>query len=161
MFSDDHLTPLIANGTVGNPDNPPDVVTRLGPIYTADWQFRVAAPRFRELTLYAIDRYRTAYKRGGQKVDESSGNYADAGIHEVYPWSPASGVLAIVNFRHQTGFRSDSSLVTAATMAGGATLGLVRSLGAGYSLQPFVRGEIGTIKNADKSVGAASITAGI
>ena len=69
--------------------------------------------------------------------------------------------MAILNVRHQTGFKSDSSLVTAATVAGGATLGLVRSLGSGYSLQPFVRGEIGTIKNADKSVGAASLTAGI
>lgn len=161
VFSDDHLTLLLLPGTTGDPGNPPDVTTRLGPIYTADWQLRVAAPRFRELTLYAIDRYRTAYKRGGQEVNASSGNYADAGVRAVYPLTPAMGVLAILNGRHQTGFKSDSSLVTAATVAGGATLGLVRSLGSGYSLQPFVRGEIGTIKNADKSVGAASLTAGI
>ena len=160
VFTDDRLTPLVASGA-GNPGNPPDVITRLGPIFTADWQFRVAAPRLRELTLYAIDRYRTAYKRSGQKVGESSGNYADAGIRAVFPWTTSTGVLGILNFRHQTGIKSDSSLVTAATAAAGGTLGIVQSLGSGYSLQPFVRAEFGKIKNADESVGSSSLTAGI
>ena len=161
IFADDRLNPLLPAGTPGNPGNPPEVITRLGPSVTGDWQLRVAAPRLRELTLYAIDRYRTAYKRGGQKVAESSGNYADAGVRAVFPWSPSTGVLTIVNFRHQTGIKSDSSLFTAATAAAGATLGLVRALGAGYSMQPFLRAEFGTIKNADTSVGSSSYTAGL
>jgi hypothetical protein len=160
VFGDDRLTPLGA-GISGSTGNPPDVITRLGPIFTADWQLRVAAPRFRELTLYAIDRYRTPYKRSGQKVEESSANYADAGVRAVFPWSPATGVLAILNVRHQTGFKSDSSLATAATVAAGATLGFLQSVGSGYSLQPFVRAEYATIKNADASVGSTSLSAGI
>jgi len=161
VFTDDRLTPLLDDGTGGNPGNPPDVTTRLGPIFTADWQLRLAVPQLRELTIYAIDRYRTAYKRAGQKVEESSGNYADAGVRAVYPWTPSTGVLGILNVRHQTGIKSDSTLVTAATAAGGATLGLVQSLGSGYSMQPFVRAEFGKIKNADASIGSSSLTAGI
>ena len=161
LFGDDHLTPLVGSGIPGDPGNPPDVITHLGPIFTADWQLRLAAPQLRELTLYAIDRYRTPYSRSGQKVDQSNGNYADAGVRAVFPWTPATGVLTILNLRHQTGIKSDSSLVTAATVAGSATLGLVRSLGSGYSLQPFVRAEYGTIKNADKSVSGSALTAGI
>ena len=161
VFGDDHLTPLVGAGTGGNPGSPPDVITRLGPIFTADWQLRLAAPRLRELTLYAIDRYRTPYKRGGQRVSESNANYADAGVRAVFPWTPATGVLTTLNVRHQTGLKSDSTLATAATFAAGATAGLVRSFGSGYSLQPFVRAEFGTIKNADQSVGVSSLTAGI
>jgi hypothetical protein len=161
LFGDDRLTPIIPSGLGGDPGAATSVVTHLGPIFTADWQFRVAAPRLRELTIYAIDRYRSPYERSGVRVDQSSGNYADAGVRAVFPWSPATGVLGIVNVRHQTGLKSDSTIATAATAAAGATLGLVQSLGSGYALQPFIRAEFGTIKNANASVGSSSLAAGI
>jgi hypothetical protein len=156
MFGEDELD-AASGGTTGAPV----VTTRLGPIFTLDWQLRVAAPRLRELTLYAIDRYRTPYERGGIRVDESSGNYLDAGIRAVFPVSPSTGVLSIVNLRHQTGLKSDSTLATAATAGSGLTLGLVRSLGGGYSLQPFVHAAFSKIKSADASVNATGLAAGI
>lgn len=160
LFGDDQLSPVVTGGG-GGAVPPGHVATRLGPIFTADWQLRVASPRLRELTLYALDRYRTAYERGGRTVSQSSGNYLDAGVRVVFPWTPAMGVLSILNVRHQTGLASDSTLATAATAGAGLTLGLLRSLGAGYSVQPFVRAEYGKIKSVDTSVGASGLSAGI
>src|SRR5215210_5734984 len=62
--------------------------TQLGPVLTADWQLRLAPRGFRELTLYAVDRYRTNYSVGSSvtgdiSIPQSSGNYLDAGIRSV------------------------------------------------------------------------------
>jgi len=157
LFGDDRLEPALPAGAteVGT------VSTRLGPIFTLDWQLRVAAPRLRELTLYVVDRYRSDYERAGRPVDESSGNYADAGVRAIFPLSPATGVLSIVSVRHQTGLKSDSTLATAATAGGGLTLGLVRAFGGGYSVQPYVRAEYGRIKSVDATAGATGLSGGV
>lgn len=160
LFGDDELSPVIGVGG-GGPAQAARVATRLGPIFTVDWQLRVAAPRLRELTLYALDRYRTPYERAGRTVSQSSANYLDAGVRVVFPWTPATGVLSILNVRHQTGLASDSTLATAATAGAGLTLGLVQAFGSGYSLQPFVRAEYGTVKSVDASISASGLSAGI
>ena len=131
------------------------------PIFTVDWQLRVATPRLRELTFYVVDRYRTQYERGGRAVEGSSGNYLDAGVRTVFPLSPSTGLLSAVNLRHQTGLKSDSTLATAATASAGLTLGLQRSLGSGFELQPFVRADYGRIKSADASASVTGLAAGI
>src|SRR3712207_8897265 len=56
---------------------------RSGPTLTAEWQLRVAAPRFSELTLYLVERYRTKYEQGDSTVEGSSGNYLDFGARGV------------------------------------------------------------------------------
>ena len=157
VFSDDELDATTTGGTT----SATPVTTHLGPIFTADWQLRVAAPRLRELTLYAIDRYRTPYDRGGERVEESSGNYLDAGIRAVFPISPSTGFLSVLNARHQTGLKSDSTLATAATAGAGITVGLIRAFGGGYSLQPFLRADYSKIKSVDASAGASGLAAGI
>ncbi len=140
----------------------PGATTQLGPIFTADWELRLASTRTRELTLYAVDHYRTSYKQNGATVPESSGNYLDAGLRNVTPFSPTLGFLSTLSFRHQTGLKSDNSLATAAMVSGGLSLGLVRQFAGGYSLQPFVRGEYGSIKTADTGgVNATGIAAGV
>jgi hypothetical protein len=140
----------------------PGSTTQLGPIFSADWELRLASARTRELTLYASDHYRTSYKRNETTVPESSGNYLDAGLRSVVPLSPALGFQSTLSLRHQTGLKSDNSLATAAMLSGGLMLGFVRQLGDGYSLQPFVRGEYGSIKTAGASgVNATGIAAGI
>jgi hypothetical protein len=156
FFTDDRFEPN-APGVGGSPA----VTTHLGPIFTADWQLRVAAPRLRELTLYAIDRYRTPYDRGGERVEESSGNYLDAGVRAVFPLAPATGLLTILNGRHQTGLKSDSTLATAATAGIGLTVGIAHAFGGGYSLQPFVRADYATIKSVDASARSNGLAAGI
>lgn len=158
FFTEDNLQPT---ATVSGGATPPPVTTHLGPIFTVDWQLRVAAPRLRELTVYAVDRYRTSYERGGVEVAESSGNYLDAGVRAVYPLSPSTGVLSWLNLRHQTGLKSDSTLATAAAAGAGLTLGLQKSFAAGYSLQPFVRADYEKIKSVDASTGATGFAAGI
>ena len=154
VFGDEDLV-LATNGSDGT------VTTRLGPIFTVDWQLRVATPRLRELTFYVVDRYRTQYERGGRAVEGSSGNYLDAGVRTVFPLSPSTGLLSAVNLRHQTGLKSDSTLATAATASAGLTLGLQRSLGSGFELQPFVRADYGRIKSADASASVTGLAAGI
>jgi len=158
VFTDDKLETSVSSGGASESA---EVTTHLGPIFTIDWQLRVAAPSLRELTVYAIDRYRTPYERGGRRVEESSGNYLDAGVRAVFPASPNTGVLSAINLRHQTGLKADSTLATAATVGAGVTLGIVQSFAGGLSLQPFVRLDYGKIKSVDASATGTGIAAGI
>lgn len=135
--------------------------TKLGPIFTFDWQLRLAARSFRELTLYAVDRYRSSFEREGVSVDGSSGNYLDAGVRGVYAATPSTGVLVALNLRHQTGLNVDNTLATAGVRSGALTLGIVRELPRGYTLRPFVRGQLGKIESGDVSTTATGIAGGV
>jgi hypothetical protein len=140
---------------IANPDGG-FLTTKLGPVFTADWQFRLGLGGFREFTLYAVDRYRTKYRTGSSELPDapepqSSGNYLDAGIRSIIDAGAATGVLAAANFRHQTGLEADNTIATAAIVSGAVTLGVVRDLGGGYILQPFVRGQVGRINTAGES----------
>jgi hypothetical protein len=135
--------------------------SQLGPIYTADWQFDMASSRFRELTFYVVDRYRTEYEREGEKVSDSDANYLDAGVRSVTGLSPSTGLLVALNGRHQTGLESDNLLTTAAIASGSLTLGLQQRLGANYSLQPFVRVQGGRLKSGDASSTVTGFTGGL
>jgi hypothetical protein len=142
------------------------ISTQLGPVLTADWQLRLGLGGFREFTLYAVDRYRTKYRTGSSAVpdspvEESSGNYLDAGIRSVISAGTATGILAAANFRHQTGLESDDALATAGIVSGALTLGVVRELGGGYSVQPFVRGQLGRISSAGESSDAVGLGGGV
>lgn len=158
VFTDDKLD---AGTPAGGSVAPGVVTTRLGPIVTVDWQLHVASTRFRELTIYAIDRYRTPYERAGKRVDESNGNYLDAGARTVFPLSPSTGLLSAVNLRHQTGLKSDSTLATAAMAGASVTAGIIRSFSGGYSLQPFVRGTYGKFKSVDASASGTGFAVGV
>jgi hypothetical protein len=155
LFTEDKLN----SDAPGSPPAAPP--TQLGPIYTLEWQLRLATQRFRELSVYAMDRYRTKYKQGDVTVDESSGNYLDAGVRSVLPVGSRMGILANLSLRHQTGLKSDNSLSTAAVATGGLTLGLSRDLGSGYMLQPFVRGQMGKIETGDRSESVTGFGAGV
>jgi hypothetical protein len=118
--------------------------TRLGPIFTADWQMRLAVPRMRELVVYATDRYRSNYSRAGEKVPESSANYFDVGANGVAPLSPRAGIVMGLSLRHQTGLAADSSLASAAARVGGASLGLRYERG-NYLVQPMIQAQLGRV----------------
>jgi hypothetical protein len=155
---DEISDPGLANGDA--------LTTQLGPVLTADWQLRVGAARFRELTFYAIDRYRTKYGSGSSSkgtvaVSNSSGNYLDIGIRSILAAASGTGILAAINFRHQTGLEADETIATAGMVSGAATLGLVRELGHGYVVQPFVRGQVGRIKTGELSSTATGIAGGV
>jgi hypothetical protein len=140
------------------------ITTQLGPVLTADWQLRLAKNGFRELTLYAVDRYRTNYQVGSsalpeETVDQSSGNYLE--IRSIISAGRSTGVLASLNFRHQTGLDADNTIATAGIVGGALTLGLVRDLGGAYTLQPFVRGQIGSISSAGVSTTGVGYAGGV
>ena len=135
--------------------------SKLGPIYTADWQYQVASSRFRELTFYVVDRYRTEYERENVKVNDSNANYLDAGVRSVAALSPSRGLLIALNGRHQTGLKSDNLLTTAGIASGTLTLGLQQRVGVHYSLQPFVRVQGGQVKSGDASSTATGFSGGL
>jgi hypothetical protein len=134
--------------------------TQLGPIITADWQLRLASARFRELTLFVSDRFRTEYKSAGRTVAGSSGNYFDAGIAGVLAAGTRTGIVGGLTLRHQTGLDSDDTIASAAATLGIVTLGLAYDVG-NYSLRPFVRGQFGQLDSGGQSVSATGVGAGV
>lgn len=135
--------------------------TKLGPIYSAEWQLRVGVARLRELTFFITERYRSSYLRGGSTVPQSSANYLDAGVRVVVPAGPRTGLVLGLTGRHHTGLKADRSLATAAMVGGGLTLGVAQTFGAGYVLQPFARGQIGRIETGDNSASARELAVGL
>ena len=128
---------------------------------TLDWQLQIAPPAaFRELTLYAVDRYRGAYSRSGETVAGSSGNYLDLGARGVLRAGSKTGVLLWLSGRHQTGLDSDRTLTTAAVRSAAFTVGLVRQLGAGLTAQPFARVQGGTIESGAERSGLSGYAVG-
>ncbi|HEU4631450.1 MAG TPA: hypothetical protein VFS08_16980 [Gemmatimonadaceae bacterium] len=134
--------------------------TRLGPVYTASWQLRLGTRRFRELTLYATDRYRTRYEQDGAPVAGSDGNYLDAGLRAVRPLGGRTDLLAGLQLRHQTGLDVDESLATAGAVAGGVTLGLSRTVGR-LLVQPYVRAQLGRLEAGGERVSTSGFGGGI
>ena len=130
----------------------PIAAVKLGPVLSADWRLRLGTTRFREFTLYAVDRYRSSYEADGASVDGSSGNYLDAGLRAVRPVGGRTDLLIGLQLRHQTGLDVDRTLSTAAARSAGLMLGLSHSVG-GLMLQPWVRGQAGQI-----DAGAGSVT---
>ena len=112
-----------------------------------------------------MDRFRTRYSSGLsnslRSAPETSGNYLDAGIRSVLAAGPATGVLAAVNFRHQTGLKVNDTFATAGVVSGALTLGVLRELGSGYVVQPFVRGQIGKLKSGPASSTATGVAGGV
>lgn len=134
LYTRDHIS---APGPVS-----PTGAVRLGPMFALDWRLRASAPFFRELTVYAFDRYRMRYDRGGQSVPGTSGNEAEVGVTGRAPLSPTLSFTAGVHGRHYTGLGVDNTIATAAGASGGATVGLAWRAGP-LVLQPAVGADVG------------------
>ena len=132
----------------------------LGPSFQVTWQWRLATPGFRELSLYAVDRYRTKYDEGGPSIAGTSGNYLDAGIRAALPLGESTSWTLALGFVDQTGLSIDNSFATAGITAGTVTLGLARDFGA-YRLEPFVRGGYGKLDMGSHYPTAASLGGGV
>lgn len=150
FFTTDELT---ANGAgVGS--------VRLGPAFGAQWQLSIGAPAFRELVLSVVDRWRSTYARNGSTVAGTSGNYFDATLRSALPIARGADLIAALVFRHQTGLDATRTIATARALLGGVTFGL--GLHAGdVVVNPFVRGQLGSIDAGTGSVGARGAAAGL
>jgi hypothetical protein len=137
------------------------VGTQLGPIYTFGLQLHVAARAFRDLTLYAVERYRTDYKSESTDVPGSSGHYVDVGVNSAIPTSSNTDVESALYVRYQTGLTSTPEIATAGTRAAGVRLGLGQRIGAHLRIGPFVRGEIGNLWTGGVTASAYSLTGGL
>jgi hypothetical protein len=152
FYTEDKLT----TGNAGS-----EATVQLGPIVTAEAQLRLAAGGLRDLTLYAVERYRSSFKRAGETVPGSSGHYTEAGLRGVIPAGRSMGIVAALHGRYHTGLEVDNTLATAAVRTGGATLGVAFDLGRSGTLQPFVRGQLGTIETGGRRTDARGIAAGV
>ena len=130
---------------------------RLGPVVTGQAQLRVGTSRFRELTLFLVDRYRARYRDGGgTAVAGSSGNELELGASGIAARGRGLGVLLGADARFNSGLSVDNTLATAAVRAGGLTLGVVRDLG-GLSVRPALRAQLATVNTGDSREGATSV----
>lgn len=152
LFSRDALRAGGAGGALGE--------VRFGPVFSADWTLRLGVRGFRELTLFVSDRYRTRYERDDAEVEGSDGNYLEAGVRAVRPLGARTDLLLGLNLRHHTGLDVDDALATAATANGGVTVGLSRALG-GLLVQPYLRGQLGTIDTGGESVSLSGVAFGV
>jgi hypothetical protein len=132
----------------------------LGPSFQGTWQWQFATPGFRELSLYAVDRYRTQYDEGGPAIPGTSGNYLDAGIRAAVPLGEFTSLTGALGFTDQTGLSVDNSFATAGIVAGTVTVGLAQDFGA-YRLEPFVRGGFGKLDMGAHNPTASMLGGGV
>jgi hypothetical protein len=144
FYTEDRLTVPAVSGPVPNP-------VTLGPMFTLEWQLRAATPLFRELHVYAFDRYRTKYSRGGAKVDGTDGNEIELGARGRRPLTPTLSLVTGLRARHYSGLSIDNTLATAATVAGGVDVGLAWTAGR-VVLSPTLGGEIGRLDTGGTTV---------
>jgi hypothetical protein len=118
---------------------------RLGPIISTDVQLQLAVPRAREFVLWSAHRYRTRSRRDSSDVVGTSGAYLDAGWRSAWPLNAASDVIVTGEGRWHSGLAIGQGLATSGVLGFGGTLGVNRRLG-NLSVQPFVRGQLGTLR---------------
>ena len=71
-----------------------------------------------------------------------------------------TGILLGIDGRYHTGLAVDNTIATAAMRAFGATAGL--SIDAGtLAVRPFVRAQIGSIRNGGESTSATGLSGGL
>ena len=142
---------LTAGGT------PPEPIT-LGPMVTGEWQLRAAAGAFRELTVFAFDRYRTKYSRGGARVDGTDGNELDLGATGSIPLGARTAFVAGLRGRWHTGLSVNTSLPTAGIVSGGADVGFTWQTGP-LELHPAVGGELGRLDTGPSMISVNKLEA--
>jgi len=140
---------LSAGGT------PPQPIT-LGPMFTGEWQLRAGGGAFRELSVFAFDRYRMQYSRGGARVAGTDGNELDLGATGTVPLGPRTAFVAGLTGRWHTGLSVDASLPTAGIVAGGADVGVTWQTGP-LELHPALGGELGRLDTGPSTLSVAKL----
>jgi len=119
----------------------------LGPMFQGEWRWRMTSPAFRELNVYAYDRYVMRYSNAaGQSVPGTNGNFLYGGVSGVTSLNPSMSLVSQVHARWLTGLSIDNTLATAATVTGGAGIGVAFTTGP-VIITPTVGGEYGKINS--------------
>jgi len=144
VFTDDRLRG--ASSGDGVPSRTVTLATvRLGPVFTGDAQFRIAAQRFRDLTLYASYLWRAPFARDGLTAEGSSGQYVASGLRVAIPLAVRSDVFLSGEGRWHSGLGIDQGLPTAGVRSVGLTAGVSTRRGL-VELQPYFRAQAGSLR---------------
>lgn len=123
---------------------PPIATAKLGYVVGGTMQLSVGARGFRDLSFYVNEQYRSPFDRNGVQVAASSGNYLQGGVRMEIPTGTNADILVGIDGRWHTGLDFSLSAAAAGTKAGNLMLGYsIRS--GGIAVQPFVRGQLGTL----------------
>lgn len=151
VFTEDKLKSESSADTSGKGGGRSVATVRLGPVFSADAQLQIAAPRVRELLAYTSYRWRAPFARDGKTVERSSGQYVESGVRSAWPLAPGRDFMVSGDVRWQSGLGIDLGLPTAGVTSGGATLGL--SLRRGLAaVQPYVRVQAGSLTQRTATV---------
>ena len=160
-FADDELrtpsggvpSPSSGPPSSGPPSTASSTRVRLGPVYSADVQMSFAAPKLRTLLAYASIRARQPFARDGKTVSNSNGLYADAGVRAALSLGPQRDLILGADTRVHSGLGVDEGLPTAGVASGSLSAGLEFRRGL-MSLQPYVRGQAGSLRQ--RGVGSSA-----
>ncbi len=144
VFADDKLKSESVADTAKAGGAGSVATVRLGPVFSADAQLQIAAPRVRELLAYTSFRWRAPFSRDGITVERSSGKYIETGLRTAIPLAPARDIVLSADARWQSGLGIDLGLPTAGVTSGSASVGLNIRRGL-LAVQPYVRGQVGTL----------------
>ena len=111
VTADIYTQDRLVNGSVGATTAG---AVKLGPTLGADLRWRLPTSRFRDLTLFASERYRSSFERDGVSVAGTSGSYFDGGIRGALPLTPATAITGALEGWVHSGLPVDNTLVTAA-----------------------------------------------
>lgn len=140
VFGNDRLRGGVPNDSAGLGETR----VRLGPVFSGDVQLHLAIPRVRELLAYGAYRWRAPFARDGRTVEGSSGQYLEVGARSAIPLGAGRDAVVAVDGRWHSGLAIDQGLPTAGVASAGATAGVQWSR-ALFSVQPYVRGQLGTL----------------
>jgi len=148
LFADDELqSPSSATASRAS------TRVRLGPVVSADVQLALAAPRFRQLLGYASFRRRAPFSRDGIAVAHSDGLYFDSGLRAALGLGPHRDFIFAADGRLHSGLGIDEGLPTTGVASGSISAGLEFRRGL-VSLQPYLRGQQGMLRQRAAAVGA-------
>jgi hypothetical protein len=140
---------------------------RLGPTFTGTYQVQATIDNV-ESMLYLVQRFRSNYSVGGTTVDGSWRSESEIGLVNAVPMTPQLSFRFGLDSRfHTAAFtgtddQTVASFATSGILAGGATIGLRYELGTGsFSLEPFVRGQIGQLDLGGPTRRATGASAGL
>lgn len=123
---------------------------RLGPVVSADAQLQLATPGFRDLLVYSSFRHRSPFSRDGRRVSSSDASYLDAGARATRAITRRIDGVLSVDARWHSGLGVDQGLPTNGVTGGGLTLGAHMRRGL-FAVQPYVRGQVGSLRRTGVS----------
>ncbi len=144
VFTEDRLRSDLPPDAAGNGGGPSVATVLLGPVLSADAQMQLAAPRLRELLVYAAYRWRAPFSRDGVTVGSSSGQYLDLGARTVKSLGVGRDLVASADARWHSGLGVDLGLPTAGVTSGTVTLGVNVRRGL-VAVQPYLRAQGGSL----------------